>query len=44
MPNCGNLMVIMYPQNWTGDEDSMLCQDAMEEERMDVDTAETLQC
>ena len=34
----------MYPENWTGDEDSMLCQDAREEERGDVDTAETVEC
>jgi len=35
---------IMYPENWTGDEDRMLCQNAMKEERGDVDTAETVQC
>src|SRR5712691_4549744 len=37
-------LLIMYPENWTGDEDRMLCQYAMEEERGDVDTAETVEC
>jgi hypothetical protein len=34
---------IMYPENWTSDEDRMLCQCTIDEERKDVDTAETLQ-
>ena len=34
---------IMYPKNWTGDEDRMLCQCARDEERGNADTAETVQ-
>ena len=37
-----DVLGIMYPENWTGDEDRMLCQDVTEEESGDVDTAETV--
>jgi hypothetical protein len=36
------LCLIVYPTNWTGDEDRMLCQWTVEEERGDVDPAETV--
>ena len=35
--------IIMYPKNWTGYEDRMLCQCARDEERGNADTAETVQ-